>query len=276
MNSIYYLSRAFLFLFFLGMGTFLRAQHSDPNAYVPIRNLSGRSVANAHSHNDYEQSRPFSAAYEAKFGSMEADIWLSSDSLFVGHEEGDIQRHRMLRSLYLDSLAFYIVKNAGYPYADHQRRLQLLIDVKTVAGPTLKALLKVLNTYPSIVHCKGVSLVITGNRPPVETWKSYPSYIYFDGRFNETYPVSLRSKIGMISNALDDLIKWDGQGLISPADSAILATNIQQAHRQGKKVRFWGAPDFPNAWKQLMHADVDWINTDHISALADFLHNGQP
>jgi alkaline phosphatase len=33
------------------------------------------TVSNAHSHNDYEQPIPFRMAYQAGFGSVEADIF---------------------------------------------------------------------------------------------------------------------------------------------------------------------------------------------------------
>ncbi|MBE7174721.1 MAG: alkaline phosphatase [Williamsia sp.] len=48
---------------------------------------------------------------------------------------------------------------------------------------------------------------------------------------------------------------------------------INKAHDLHKPVRFWGAPDVVNAWYQLMKLGVDYINTDHIPALASFLTN---
>jgi alkaline phosphatase len=233
------------------------------------------SVANAHSHNDYEQIKPFTSAYQAAFGSMEADIFLSHDSLYVGHERSDIARHRSLRLLYLDSTAYYINLNGGNPYADHDRKLQLLIDVKTEAVSTLNALVKVLESYPDIIQCKSLSVVITGNRPSSKKWKSYPPYIKFDGRFSEKYSDSEWTRIDMVSSDLSDFIKWGGNGSISGSDSIHLSAAVQQAHAKGKKARFWGAPDFPNAWSQFMKLNVDWINTDHIQALADFLNKGE-
>ena len=55
----------------------------------------------------------------------------------------------------------------------------------------------------------------------------------------------------------------------------MLDSLIEKAHRSGKKIRFWNAPDFPNAWYQLIHAGVDYINTDHIRQLSAFLRNLQ-
>lgn len=257
------------FLCVAGRGA-LWAQSVDPNAYYPGRQISDWSVANAHSHNDYQQAKPFSLAYGANFGSMEADIFLVNDSLFVGHVRGDIARHRMLTSLYLDSVAFYLELNKGYPYANKRLRLQLLIDQKTEGELTLEALIRLLNAYPSIIHCKQLSVVITGNRPPVNKWRNFPAYIFFDGNFNEKYSEDLMPKIALFSADLGDLTKWNGHERINPPDSLILAQKIQIAHDLGKKVRFWNAPDFPNAWAQLIEAGVDWINTDHILELSSY------
>jgi alkaline phosphatase len=46
---------------------------------------------------------------------------------------------------------------------------------------------------------------------------------------------------------------------------------IGKAHRLHKKIRFWDAPDSQPAWKTFMDLQVDYINTDHIQQLADFL-----
>src|SRR3954447_10815996 len=89
------------------------------------------TVLNAHSHNDYEQARPFYAAYEAGFGSIEADIFLVNNELLVAHEQKELPMHRTLDSLYLQPLQSALQKNNGYPYKDSTRPLQLLIDIKT-------------------------------------------------------------------------------------------------------------------------------------------------
>src|SRR3954468_15170615 len=87
------------------------------------------TVSNAHSHNDYEQARPFYAAYEVHFGSMEADIFLVDNGLLVAHEQKELSLHRTLDSMYLQPLRAAIKKNNGYPYKDSTYPLQLLIDI---------------------------------------------------------------------------------------------------------------------------------------------------
>ena len=157
---------------------FAQAQQKTGHLNNSIQATKKWSVANAHSHNDYQHRKSFTAAYSAEFGSIEVDIFLSKDSLFVGHETEDITRKRMLRKLYLDPLAAAIRKNGGFPYRDTARRLQLLIDVKTDSISTLNVLVQHLQSYPDIIQCSAVSLVITGNRPAIEEWTKYPDYIF--------------------------------------------------------------------------------------------------
>lgn len=44
-----------------------------------------------HSHNDYLQEVPFWQAYSGGAASIEVDLFLKRDSLFVTHSEGEIQ-----------------------------------------------------------------------------------------------------------------------------------------------------------------------------------------
>ena len=58
-----------------------------------------------------------------------------------------------------------------------------------------------------------------------------------------------------------------------PEDVKKLVSRIEQAHQEGIRVRLWNAPDFSNAWTQLIKLQVDYINTDHIEGLAEYLGN---
>ena len=59
------------------------------------------TTLNAHSHNDYAQNTPFFLAYNAHFGSIEADIWAVNGDLFVAHSKTEITSGRSLDSLYI-------------------------------------------------------------------------------------------------------------------------------------------------------------------------------
>lgn len=251
----------------------LVAQGVSPVRHIPTNKKSGLTCSNAHSHNDYLQPFPFSSAYAAGFGSMEADIFLFHDSLFVGHIEKDILLGRTLQALYLDSIDFYFKKYNGFPYKQSSKRLQLLIDIKSESNTTIAALIAALEKYPQLIHSRNLSLVITGNRPPSSSWPNYPDFIYFDGEIGKNYGRGLMPKIALLSGNLADFTAWNGKGPIDSASLVRLDNLIRIAHNQGKRVRFWNAPDFPEAWNILIQIKVDWINTDHIAGLVEFLRN---
>ncbi|MBS1667255.1 MAG: alkaline phosphatase [Bacteroidetes bacterium] len=230
------------------------------------------STANAHSHNDYENKYPFVAAYDAKFGSIEADIFLWNDSLIVGHNQSDIQYKRTLERLYLDPLNNHTKKNGGFPYADTSRSLQILIDIKTKAEPTLQRLIEILYQYPLLINSQKIKFTITGNRPNESLFKNYPAFIYFDAEFGKSYSEAAMQKIVMFSDDLKTYTQWNGKGVLAEKDKLVIDSLVRIAHQEKKKIRFWDAPDFINAWYQLMHEGVDYINTDQIEGLADFLN----
>ena len=68
------------------------------------------SVANAHSHNDYNNPVPFYAAYTEGFGSIEADILMTEEILYVGHNADDIKLNRTLEDFYLKPLGYRLCR----------------------------------------------------------------------------------------------------------------------------------------------------------------------
>lgn len=229
------------------------------------------TTANAHSHNDYEHPIPFWVAYNEGFGSIEADVHLVNDSLLVAHTKVEPGNHHTLEDLYLKPLQSCVARNNGYPYADHSRKLQLLIDVKTDSLLTLNKIISTISQYPQLANNGQIRFVITGGRPVPEKYSSYPSFIWFDGNLGETYPADALPKIAMLSADFHKYAAWNGKSNIPEKEVARLRPLIEQAHALGKPVRFWASPDIINAWYQLMKLQVDFLNTDRITELSAFL-----
>lgn len=230
------------------------------------------SVANAHSHNDYENRVPFYWAYDAGFGSIEADIFLENNALIVAHDSKEVLQHRTLQEYYLIPLANEVQKARGYPFADSTKKLQLLIDIKTEAAPTLKKLIDVLDSFPQLAHNTSIRWTITGNRPNPSQFTTYPDFIYFDGELHKDYTHDELAKISMMSDDFRLYSSWDGSTEITETDETRLKAAVKKAHQWQKPVRYWDAPDTKNAWYELMLLQVDYINTDHIADLAEFLN----
>lgn len=229
------------------------------------------TVANLHSHNDYEKPYPFWEAYNQGFGSIEADVFLQGNNLVIAHDTIQLKLGRTLDSFYLQPLQQCIQKNNGYPYASKNFSLQLLIDLKTDSAATLRKLVEKLQSYPLITSSPGVKIVITGNRPAANTFSSYPSWIYFDGELNVDYPAAALGRIEMLSDNFKTYSAWNGKGVIPAKEKKMLDTAIAKAQRLHKKVRFWNAPDLINSWYGFLKLGVDYINTDHIYNAASFI-----
>ena len=220
------------------------------------------SAANAHSHNDYEQQRPFYMAYNEQFGSMEADIYLVKGKLLVAHEPKQLDSTKTIESLYLQPLT---------AYRNGDRKLQLLIDIKTQGVATLDTLISVLKKYPFIIQNKNFKIVISGNRPADSLYATYPNFIWFDGTLGKEYNKVQLSKIALLSESFYTFIKSKFTFPLQQNEKEKVAAAIEKGHAYGKPVRLWATPDYPAAWEGLIEMQVDFLNTDKINALADFL-----
>lgn len=261
-NKLFYKKTHMKFVSYLLFLFFISPAFAQPATYT---------VANAHSHNDYEHPVPFWTAYNAGFGSIEADIFLWNGELLVAHEQKELSNKRSLESLYLKPLQSCIEKNHGYVYGDTAKELQLLIDIKTDSISTLNKLVAILQNYPTLITNPKLKLVITGGRPTPDKFTSYPPYILFDGNIADTYSTTALSKIAMMSSSFQDYSKWNGKGVIDKKEKEVVEDQITKVHGLQKRVRFWAAPDLPNAWNQFIRMGIDYINTDHIPELSAYL-----
>ncbi|KAL2075073.1 hypothetical protein VTL71DRAFT_15 [Oculimacula yallundae] len=137
-----------------------------------------------HSHNDYWRQVPLFSALRHGCISVEADVWLFDDVLFVGHNSVSLTRSRTFTSLYIDPLVrilerqnphteFYNGTGNGVFDVDPEQSLTLLIDVKTSGAETWPWVLKQLEPLRERgwltfveggkVHTRAVTVVGTGN-----------------------------------------------------------------------------------------------------------------
>ena len=153
-----------------------------------------------HSHNDYWRHVPLYNALAAGCTSIEADVWLSGDILYVGHSQKSLTKERTLESLYINQIISILSKQNtpsqitpvdntssnnntspsattlnGVFDANPKIPLVLLIDMKTDGITTLPAVLEHLEPLRSrgwLTHFDGttvvqalITVVGTGNTP---------------------------------------------------------------------------------------------------------------
>lgn len=247
---------------------FLIAFFAGHTQYTPL---------NAHSHNDYQNDIPFWSAYYAGFGSIEADIWAVDGELIVAHQENEINTERTLDQLYIQPIVKLFKTNGGKAWAKNNNTFQLMIELKSAVDPTLGLLIRKLDQYPEVFNQKvnknAIHVTITGRQPSPSSFDQYPDYIYFDGNLNQKYTESQLKRIPLFSLNLQQYTKWNGKANIPAKDLKKISAIIDSVHQLGKKIRFWGAPDIINAWKVLINLKVDYLNTDKISKLAEYLNH---
>lgn len=235
-------------------------------------------LAQAHAHNDYLHDRPLLDALDHGFTSVEADIFLVDGKLLVAHTKREIQADKTLEKLYLDPLRERIKAKGGSVYGDG-KPFHLLIDLKSSGEPTYAALHKVLTGYADMLsstqdgkHKPGaVSISISGDRP-IDVIRNQPlRYAGIDGRISDLDSDEPADLMPLISDSWFSHFRWLGGGEFKEADRQKLRDYVNRAHAKGRKVRFWGAPDKPAAWREFQAAGVDLINTDNLAGLEAFL-----
>lgn len=241
-----------------------------------------KPLLRAHSHNDYAHTRPLLDALDQGFCSVEADIYLEGGKLLVGHDKKDLTPERTLTALYLEPLWQRVKQNRGQVYPE-PAPLTLLVDIKT-DGPRVYAALKdVLKPYAPMltqftgekIERRAVTIILSGDRPREILERERTRLAALDGRPEDLGKGSSPALIPLVSQSWPSLFKWYGAGPISRADREKLASLVDQAHTEGRTIRFWAAPDTPAGWSICWSAGVDYLNTDHLPELAQFLQARQ-
>ncbi|KAI4147764.1 MAG: hypothetical protein L6R39_003017 [Caloplaca ligustica] len=152
---------------------------SEGLARWPTSGLRDVQPVACHSHNDYWRSVPLYSAIQAGCTSVEADVWLVENDLYVGHTESSLTPRRTLRSLYIQPL-LELINGSQTPIpgvfdADPSQPLVLLVDFKTPGAelwPELVAQLSPLRERGLLTHFNGttviqrvITVVATGNAP---------------------------------------------------------------------------------------------------------------
>jgi hypothetical protein len=240
-------------------------------------------LPHAHAHNDYAHRRPLFDALEHGFCSVEADIFLVSDRLLVGHTWLDTLSGRTLEKLYLQPL-WQRARDRKGRIQDGNAPFFLLIEIKTDAKKTYQELHLLLSKYSAILSTmrhgkferKAVTVVITGNCPRDYIRAQKVRYAGIDGNLRDLDSDAPTHLIPHISASWSSQFRWRGTGKMPKAERDKLRTIVRKAHKRKRLVRFWGTPERPEVWRELRAAGVDLVNTDRLDDLRAFLLEEKP
>lgn len=235
-------------------------------------------LTNVHAHNDYEHKHPLFDALAQGFCSVEADIHLVDGQLLVAHNRRAVKPGRTLQALYLDPLRERVEKYHGHVYPNGPE-FTLLIDIKGDWHETYPVLRGVLQQYAAMLSTfrnnvkttNAITVIITGNRSPQMFAGETVRYAGLDGALADLNSDAPPTLIPWISSDWFATFEWHGLGTIPAAEQLKLKQIVAQAHRHGRRVRFWDAPDQTNFWGEILRDGVDIINTDDLAGARKFL-----
>ncbi|MFY0566425.1 hypothetical protein ACN28E_21670 [Archangium lansingense] len=232
----------------------------------------------SHAHNDYEHERPLLDALGHRFYSVEADLYLNDGKLAVSHLNLPWDPKRSLEQLYLEPLQARVdelgsVHGDGVPFT-------LWIDLKQGSRELVDTLHSVLEKYPMLtridgeeVHPGPVTVVLTGDAQGKEDFVSRYAQRRAIRDSNDYSPEDppADGAWGYYALKWSDYLDASGTGQLDESQRARLACIIENAHAQGRKVRFFGAPNHPDAWRVALEYGVDFLGADDLQGLDTFL-----
>lgn len=223
-----------------------------------------------HSHNDYWRQFPLFSAIKTGCISVEADVWLSEEELYVGHSASFLDRQRTLRSVYIDPLVKILthmnhnetlganVGNGalrGVFSTTGSQSLVLLIDIKSDGNMTWPVLVKeiaILRDRGYLTYFNGehiipgpITVVGTGNTPfHLVTANSSYRDIFFDAPLDELVNVEVVPELGPMSSKYSDSVQEQGYpgGIVTDTSLAFNRTNSVYASVSFKKIVGFPAP----------------------------------
>jgi hypothetical protein len=243
---------------------------------------------------------PFYSALSVGCASVEADVWLINNTLYVGHEAAALTPDRTFDSLYIEpildtlnrqnpSSAFVTkaTKNGVFDTSSGQTML-LFVDLKTDGPTTWPAVIKALQPLRSAgylttfngtgVTSGPITVIGTGNTPLNQVQGVNDRDYFFDANLGQ-----LSTTQSNITASVSPVASVDFGAVIGPINGttfnstqlATLASQIAVAKSKGIMARYWDTPTWPistrNAvWETLLGAGVGLLNADDLPAAAGF------
>lgn len=252
-----------------------------------------------HSHNDYWRDVPFYSGLSHGAISIEADVWLINNTLFIGHEFSALTPERTLQSLYIDPILDTLRRQNpltefspdptfhGVFDADSDQTIYLFIDLKTPGPETWPAVLSAIEPLREKLYLSSsdgetfterpVTVIGTGNTPLSVVEYKIPRHAFYDAplRLLDTTFSNITSQVSPIASTNFARVFGDVREGLNESQIEVLKAQVKQAHDKGIKTRYWNLPAFPvgtrnKVWKQLWEGGVDLLNVDDLRGAAGF------
>lgn len=244
------------------------------------KNAEKEIYYNAFSHNDYTRERPLADAMELGFNCVEADLHLIDGKLYVAHDyPQDMTGVKQFEKLYIAPLYQEFRKNGGKIYPGSKSPFLLMVDFKEHGDSCYAVLKPILERYKEMLcaldhgtYREGAVLLFFSGSRPLETLPAETSRMAFlDGKIEDLGQDIPASLMPVVSDNYGAFFTWNGEGKMPQEELDTLRSILAQTHKEGKKLRFWGAPDTKDYKQMLLEEGVDLVGTDNLKELYEML-----
>ncbi|PWW79762.1 hypothetical protein C7212DRAFT_349457 [Tuber magnatum] len=247
-----------------------------------------------HSHNDCWRDVPLYSAISNGAISVEADVWLYNETLYIGHDASSLTENRTFESLYINPLVDILTKqNPTSCFAPSKTRngvfdtsisqtLFLFVDLKTPGKETWPAVVRALAPLRALDYLSSIKdnvlipgpiiVIVTGSTPldaihPLST-RDY----FFDGALWTLNSQNITKAISPVASAqLSAAVGEVGHEGLNAKQRGMAKKQVEEAHKKGIFVRYWDLPGWPvslrnGVWRDLVRAGVNLLNVDDLEA----------
>lgn len=229
-----------------------------------------KPLVNAHAHNDYEHEHPLKDALGYGFTSVEADVYLIDNVLYVSHNYPKALKGITLKELYLDPLQQIMETNGNKVYRGYTGVFYLMIDLKSEGETTYQKLHEEISKYPRFINNPNFKIYLSG-KDLLNTLKTGSRILAVDGRPKDIGHGYSAAEMPVVSESFVNITGWNTRDAVTEEQWKKVQDFINAVHKDGKKCRIWAIPDHLEVWKRLKGYGMDFINTDQLKALSEFL-----
>ena len=219
---------------------------------------------------DAARAQPIARALRLGFASIEVAVSLSdSGVLLLGSESGAGVHGRTLSSSVIDPLVAAADWHSGRIHPGQSEPLNRLLRGHSQLFSRFR---------DGRIKLASVTVLLTGESAPRHLLADESDRLAFaDGTFADLRdPGAPATLVPLLSEHWAWRFGWDGRFAMPAEERHLLRALVAEAHREGRGVRVYGAPQRPTAarvacWRELASAGVDLIGAESPGALARFL-----
>lgn len=242
--------------------------------YSEAFSQSLRAPVLIHSQNDYNQSAPFYKAWSQKANSLDVNVFLHKGKLIVGNDCSKLDENETFEQFYLIPIQQMFKINNGRLWKDSENSMQIFVKFQSDPEASICVLDSLINIYrncfDSRINKFAAEIVITGNKPDKESFCNINDIFSFDGDIDILYDNNQLERIALFSDDFKKYSYWNGKGSLISADLEKINSTILKAHKSGKPIRFWNAPEGITAYYTFYNLGVDYFSTEHIEDCVSF------